>query len=187
MLTWPQLGTLLLLLLLLFSRTCVNIWSLLVIIMGMHPDYTLPPTHETIPFDLIRAVLDQAARSPLKPMAIKLFDRQSLTTPRNTVPALEPGSTEPPTELSATLPEEVLGTYDNVLARLENIWGVQIGGGLIVSHHTFGRCSYYVVRPISRIVRSQIGINTLKWRVISYHCGTPAFNRPDTCPLQHVS
>jgi hypothetical protein len=128
MLTWPQLGTLLLLLLLLFSRTCVNIWSLLVIIMGMHPDYTLPPTHETIPFDLIRAVLDQAARSPLKPMAIKLFDRQSLTTPRNTVPALEPGSTEPPTELSATLPEEVLGTHDNVLARLENIWGVQIGG-----------------------------------------------------------
>jgi hypothetical protein len=112
MLTWPQLGTLLLLLLLLFSLICVNIRSLLVIIMGIHPDYTFPPTHETIPFDLIRAVQAQAARSPLKPMAtielrrataalmvFKLFDRQSLTTPRDMVPALEPGSTEPPTNL----------------------------------------------------------------------------------------
>jgi hypothetical protein len=81
--------------------------------MDMHPDYTLPPTHETTPFDLIRAVQAQADGSPLKPMVaidplrrataaqmlVKLFDGKGLTTPRDTVTALEPDNSEAPIEL----------------------------------------------------------------------------------------
>jgi hypothetical protein len=76
----------------------------------MHPDYTLPPTNETCPGDLLRAAYAQTASQPPRThghdrpitpgnnsaIPINLFNGQGLTTPRNMVPALELDSSEPP-------------------------------------------------------------------------------------------
>ncbi|KAK3309295.1 kinase-like domain-containing protein [Chaetomium strumarium] len=82
----------------------LDVWSLFVTMLEIHPQSNFPPPGVTDYLDIVRAVQAHQGWDQLKPMArmdparrasaaqmlVRIFNGQGLTTPRNAIPELEP-------------------------------------------------------------------------------------------------
>jgi serine/threonine protein kinase len=97
----------------------LDIWSLFVTMLEIHPQSNFPLLGIRGYSDVVRAVQAHSGWKQLRPMArvdplrrasaaqmlVRLFNGKGLTTPRNVVPELEPDIPEPATDgVQATLP-----------------------------------------------------------------------------------